>query len=415
MRHDGITFGDDASMWSNDGECDDPRFAGPGMTATTLLDADAFHDATDCLTAYRNGRLRLTDVVAGGMRFDGVNFGDDASRWARDDECDDPRFFGAGMTSTVLLDSDVMHDASDCMAAFRVGRLQLDPSYFGDGAVFEGLNFGDDASDWSRDDECDDPRFSGPGMTATVLLDADILHDATDCLAAYRAGDLTYVGAGRFSPETESELSVSTGSAFFVSSSGHLVTNAHVVEECSIADVSNDSFAGQATVIARDNLNDVAVLKVEVDESVPLTFRKQRPELGESVVVFGYPLSGTLTESLQVTTGIVSAQRGLGEDIRFVQITAPVQPGNSGGPLLDESGHVIGVVTSKIDALAIASETGTMPENINFALKSDIARVVLGSVDVTTVAGVAGPPVKVRDLARNVRASVAQVTCRSDM
>ncbi|HEX7751087.1 MAG TPA: hypothetical protein VF440_01675 [Novosphingobium sp.] len=129
-----IDFGDDASRFAKDGECDDMRFSGPGMTDTTLIDSDIRHDATDCRTAYNQGRLTYNggrrDGGSTGSTYaaSGVNhiiWGDDASKYAKDGECDDKRFVGAGMTSTPLLDSDIKHDATDCRTAYTQGRLQL--------------------------------------------------------------------------------------------------------------------------------------------------------------------------------------------------------------------------------------------------------------------------------------------------
>ena len=128
-----IDFGDDNGKFAKDGECDDMRFSGPGMTDTTLIDSDIRHDATDCRTAYNQGRLTYqggrrssaaTPPAASGDA-DRIQWGDDNGKYAKDGECDDKRFQGAGMTSTPLLDSDIKHDATDCRAAFRQGRLQL--------------------------------------------------------------------------------------------------------------------------------------------------------------------------------------------------------------------------------------------------------------------------------------------------
>ena len=195
ISSNGIDFGDDGGDYTKDGECDDPRFTGPGMTTTPLLDEDIRHDATDCRTAYEAGKLQL-DRASTNITSNGVSFGDDRSMFSKDGECDDPRFSGTGMTDTKLLESDKMHDATDCKAAYDAGKLQLIEA--GDQASatpsanirFDGINFGDDGGDYTNDDECDDPRFTGSGMTATPLLDADILHDATDCKTAYQAGNL---------------------------------------------------------------------------------------------------------------------------------------------------------------------------------------------------------------------------------
>ena len=109
-------FGDDSSTWSQDGECDDPRFQGTGM-ASTLIDADRFSDATDCRLLFNQGQIRLS---GGGN----VNFGDDSSQWSQDGECDDPRFQGGGMAAT-LLDEDRFSDATDCRDLFNLGRITL--------------------------------------------------------------------------------------------------------------------------------------------------------------------------------------------------------------------------------------------------------------------------------------------------
>ncbi|HVR91070.1 MAG TPA: hypothetical protein VHG29_08275 [Novosphingobium sp.] len=128
-----VDFGDDASRFSKDGECDDMRFSGAGMTSTTLIDSDIRHDATDCRSAYNQGRLtyqggQRAAPASTGYADSGVNhimWGDDASQFSRDGECDDKRFIGAGMTSTILIDSDIKHDATDCRTAYNQGRLTL--------------------------------------------------------------------------------------------------------------------------------------------------------------------------------------------------------------------------------------------------------------------------------------------------
>ena len=106
-------------------------------------------------------------------------------------------------------------------------------------------------------------------------------------------------------------------------------------------------------------------------------FHQGAPRLGESVVVMGFPFSGLLSSDAVVTTGIVSALAGMRDDRHKLQISAPVQPGNSGGPLLDPAGHLVGVVVSKLDGVRMASLTGAIPENINFAIKGEEARSFL--------------------------------------
>ena len=149
-----VDFGDDASVFAMDGECDDPRFMGDGMTSTSLLEEDIGHDATDCRTAYEAGRLSLRDSAG----TEAVEKKENAARTPQ--EAEDP--------------------SSD--------KVKREPQTAPEGIVFNGINFGDNESQWAGDGECDDPRFAGEGMTETPLLAKDAHHDANDCRAAWRTG-----------------------------------------------------------------------------------------------------------------------------------------------------------------------------------------------------------------------------------
>lgn len=175
-------FGDDTSQWSRDGECDDKRFTGAGMTTTILLESDIGHDATDCRAAWNAGKLQLAKAAAKSTLK--PNFGDDDSEFAEDGQCDDPRFTGLGMADDPFAE-DILHDASDCRKAWNKGELRL-IGIAADGSP----RFGDDDGDFALDVECDDPRFEGKGMSETEALADDIMHDASDCRAAWNAGDL---------------------------------------------------------------------------------------------------------------------------------------------------------------------------------------------------------------------------------
>ena len=192
-----IDFGDDSSQWSNDGECDDPRFQGSG-SASELVDADILKDATDCQAAYNAGTVEFvggSDAPAATVA--DIDFGDDSGQWSKDGECDDPRFQGTGSASE-LVDADILKDATDCQAAYDAGTVE----FVGDSGTpaattptTADIDFGDDSSEWANDGECDDPRFEGSGSAAETL-DSDIKRDATDCQAAHNAGTVTYIGDG---------------------------------------------------------------------------------------------------------------------------------------------------------------------------------------------------------------------------
>jgi uncharacterized protein len=171
---------------------------------------------------------------------------------------------------------------------------------------------------------------------------------------------------------------VSSGFGFFVSHEGDLITDNHVIEGCRELRVVRDGKSNTARVIGADLGADLAVLRIPDLAGDIASFRSADLEKpGEAVIVAGYPLQGLLTSKASVTTGIISALAGPKEDKKLMQITAPVQPGNSGGPLVDSQGNVIGIIVSKLNGLRVARATGLLPENINFAVRADLARALL--------------------------------------
>jgi uncharacterized protein len=156
----------------------------------------------------------------------------------------------------------------------------------------------------------------------------------------------------------------------------------------------------------------LAVVRAREANIEPLRFRDGagiRP--GDGIVVLGFPYSGLLSTNPQVTTGGVSALSGIGDDIRFLQLTAPVQPGNSGGPLLDLSGNVVGVVSARINELAVAKLTGSLPQNINFAIKSAIVRTFLDAHQIEYETAQSTTKVEAADVAENATKSTVLLVC----
>ncbi|MCL4066560.1 trypsin-like peptidase domain-containing protein [Pseudomonas sp. GX19020] len=159
----------------------------------------------------------------------------------------------------------------------------------------------------------------------------------------------------------------SSGTGFYIAPTT-LVTAAHVIEGCSAIGMADGT---ALEVLAADTTLDVAVLGGAVDTGAWLKLSAlEVPKLGETVTTLGYPYSTSLDQGLTVTSGNVSALRGADGSSNRVMISAPVQPGNSGGPLLNKKGAVIGVVVSRVDDIAMLEETGTLPQNMNFAVPS---------------------------------------------
>ncbi|MCA3416559.1 MAG: trypsin-like peptidase domain-containing protein, partial [Roseomonas sp.] len=169
-------------------------------------------------------------------------------------------------------------------------------------------------------------------------------------------------------PQARGRASTGTG---FVVARDRVLTNHHVIDGCNAITVrSADGRTLPATMPARvDVQRDLALLVVPNDPGPILPFRANPVRRGESVVTYGFPLAGLLAAGPTLTTGEVSALAGLANNEQHFQISAPVQQGNSGGPLLDRQGHVMGVIVSKLNAQRIAQRTGDIPQNVNFAVK----------------------------------------------
>ena len=184
--------------------------------------------------------------------------------------------------------------------------------------------------------------------------------------------ELTLADIQSATPETNENpfgAGISNGTGFFVTADGYVVTNAHVVDGCEDPKVVC-GLAGPipARVLARDVTNDLALLKVDFTSDHVATLRAG-VKIGEEIAAFGYPLLGKLSSGGNFTLGNVSALAGVHNDSGHIQISAPVQGGNSGGPVIDQSGNVIGVVVSKL--------TDHTQQNVNFAIKVSVLTVFL--------------------------------------
>lgn len=165
-----------------------------------------------------------------------------------------------------------------------------------------------------------------------------------------------------------------SGTAFSVSHAGFLLTNNHVINGCeSVTLTTMDGRQETARIAFRDERNDLALLATKAPLSDIAVFRRTPIRSGEDVIALGFPYRGLLATDVNVSTGIVSAMAGIRNDSSRLQISAPVQPGNSGGPLIDHKGAVVGVVVAKLDALVVAKAIGDIPQNINFAIKAEPA------------------------------------------
>ena len=198
--------------------------------------------------------------------------------------------------------------------------------------------------------------------------------------------------------ERAARRAVSSGTGFVVAAR-RIMTNHHVIEGCAeVAARLPDGRELPARVLTSDATRDLALLSTEAEAGPILPFRNAGAyRRGEGVVTYGFPLAGLLSSGPTLTTGEVSALSGLADNPRHIQISAPVQPGNSGGPLLDMRGQVIGVVVSKLNAGQIARQTGDIPQNVNFAVKHTEALEFLREQNVAVTPGPANDAPRAAD------------------
>lgn len=172
----------------------------------------------------------------------------------------------------------------------------------------------------------------------------------------------------------DSDVSIkSAGSGFFISKDGLIATNAHIVQNANEINIvinnNSEKLNYKAKLVLLDNQNDVALLKIDDSnfftlDNIPYSLN-EKAEIGEKVYTIGYPLNNVMGENYKVTDGIISSLSGIADDVRYYQTTVPLQPGNSGGPLFNSSGNIIGITSSRLNGKAIGIEV----ENVNYAIK----------------------------------------------
>lgn len=255
-----------------------------------------------------------------------------------------------------------------------------------------------------------DPRpFEGLSLKGTTAA----LNSMSECLS-YRRSQTPTVSetkGGAAGPKD----TAGSGTGIIVSKQGYILTADHVVKGCSSIHVTQDKDIAKTAFIYRaDEINDVAVLRIPNTEVTgnSVTIRVGPPvKQGEDIAVYGFPLAGALSSTGNIVSGNVTSLAGLADDVRYLQISAPVQPGNSGGPLIDTSGALVGIVTSRLSDVAMAQLTGNIPQNVNFAIKAGVVTNFLDvhSVPYDTVSSGSAKPLP--DLADEAKGFTVLITC----
>ncbi len=221
-------------------------------------------------------------------------------------------------------------------------------------------------------------------------------------------------GAASVPSESTDALSKkATGTLFVVSKSGDAVTNEHVSGNCTELRIQGRE--GLAKLVTDDKVNDLALVRIQgvVTDTATLSAEPGKLRQGEEIVAFGFPLNALLSSGGNLTPGVVSALTGLGNNTNQIQITAPIQPGSSGSPVLNKKGEVVGVVSMKLDDAKMAKATGQIGQNVNFAVSGQTLKTFLDThkVSYTNGSGFFSMEKSTADLAEEARRWTLVVEC----
>lgn len=169
---------------------------------------------------------------------------------------------------------------------------------------------------------------------------------------------------------------VGSGSGFFVSHDGYLVTNNHVTEGCEEVRVRWDGSERVAKLHNTDPTNDLALLSTDVSPETIVSFSPNKVSLVETIFVGGFPFgtSEVVSDYVKVTKGIVSSLAGFNNNLALFQMDAAIQPGSSGGPIINDDGYLVGVSVGAVNKFSKGFEAS---ENQNFGIKSRIVEALL--------------------------------------
>jgi len=189
------------------------------------------------------------------------------------------------------------------------------------------------------------------------------------------------------SENPEKTYRVANGTGFFVTESGDVVTNQHVISGCNEVQVHSGGEMATATVVSQDKINDLALLRTKLKTKATFSLAPENPYLLQDIIAAGFPFGESVSSTIKVTKGVVSSLSGLGDNSGQIQIDAALQPGNSGGPIIDENGNVVGVAVAKLDLEKSIESFGVVPENVNFGIKLSSLKTFLDDNNVNYTVG----------------------------
>ena len=175
----------------------------------------------------------------------------------------------------------------------------------------------------------------------------------------------------------DEEVAVSSGTGFFINNDGNIISNNHVIDGCTSMKVLIDGVEYPANIVAFDKSNDIALLKTTYNNSFYFDLAEEDVQRTSEIKAIGYGFGKSYSSDIKVTAGIVSSLSGYNDNYSEFQMDAAIQSGNSGGPVVNKDGFVVGISVAALDSMAVYEDTGTLPQNVNYAIKSSTLKTFL--------------------------------------
>ncbi|MDP2139809.1 MAG: serine protease [Gammaproteobacteria bacterium] len=318
-------------------------------------------------------------------------------------------------------------DAPDYQIDYSPGNPDLELSFFAVAEVDTVILINAPNGLWHCNDDFSTQLGSTAGLTFEQPLagvydiwvgvyDQDDIYSAAELyiteLANLLDEDLTETDSSSETSSPGAPQVIGSGTAFAVTTEGHLITNYHVISGCnSLTFQIPGSAAAEAAVVSTNESSDLALLRTDIPTRAAQFHTRSRIRLGDEIVVYGFPLLGELSSQGNLTSGVVSALTGLGDDLSTFQISAQIQPGNSGGPVFDRYGAIAGVVVSTANQDYFAQQSGNIPQDVNFAITADITQSFLRANNVRYEESDSVEELRTADIAERAQSFTGALLC----
>jgi len=297
---------------------------------------------------------------------------------------------------------------SDCVAQFALGVMYFEGLGIPQNFIYAHAWSSIAASQGNRDAKSCRDIIANQFINAEQLNLAQILATELEHKIDYSAED-----AKSHSSETSTTIAPrlnGSGTGFTVTKNGYILTCHHVIATAKTIKVCIDKEIYSAIVVEDDKYNDLALLKISGNFQALAFSPNQSAKMGQEVFTIGYPNPGMQGLNAKFTKGYISSISGFQDDLRLYQISTPVQPGNSGGPLLDNNGNVIGIIVAMLDAKSVFQVSGSLPQNVNYAVKNTYAKALLNMLP--NIADILPVPSKIKNFDKmitKIRKSIVMV------